>query len=361
MALSRKRSVLAKIESTAGTAVTPTLSDRVTMSDYSPTPLEAENVERQLFRPFVGAAPVLIGGKTTILNPTCEMVGGGLYTDGNGKDKAPIRPQFHALLQACGMVEAAIKKDGSAAKDKDADHAGWRYTVGDPTKAKSVTIISQVDGIQQIVKGCRGTFVISGEIGAVPTIAFTMTGIYGRPLSKALPTGGTAPTDVPPQLFSGDNTAWDGASQLSTVVPCVYSFSADCGHLVETVDCAARTTGTGLKVEITDRTTTGAVVADAKVDTTDAGSPQAGDPWSVAGTGTGTAVAEAGTTSTPTGLIRHGTKPGAWWTVGGPSISIGAITEEDRAGILAYNHPLTFSPTGAGNNELTLTFWGKLD
>lgn len=360
MALSRKRSLLAKLETTAGTAVTPGLEDRVTMSDYSPTPLEAPTVERQLFRPFVGAAPVLIGSKTAILNPTCEMVGGGLSATGDGAGKAPIRPQFHALLQACGMVEAAIKADGSAATDNAADHVGWRYTVGDPPQAKSCTIVSQADGIQQLVRGCRGTFVISGEIGDVPTIEFTMTGIYGRPLKKALPSG-TAPTDVPPQLFSGDNTAWDGASQLRTVVPCVYSFSADCGHIVETVDCAARTTGAGLKVEITDRSTSGTVVADAKVETTNAATKvEDGDPWSVAGTGVGTAVAEAGTAATPTGLIRHGTQPGAWWTIGAASLSIGAITEGDRTGILTYNHPLTFSPS-QGNDELTLTFWGKLD
>ena len=355
MALTRKRALYAKIENTKRTAESVGKGDRVVMADFSPTPLEAETVERQLFRPYVGAAPVIIGSKTSVLNPTCELVGGGLVS---GKS-APQKPQFHALLQACGMVESAIKVDGTASTS-DNDRAGWRYTTGDPTKAKTCTIVTRVDGIQQIIAGCRGTFAISGEIGAIPTIAFTLTGLYQRPLSvAAAPSAGTFPADVAPQLFSSDNTAWDAGGQIDAINRCVYTFSADCGHTVETVDCVSGAVGKGLKVEITDRNTTGGVVADAKVDTTSAASVKDGDPWGVAGTGVGTAVAESVASKLPQGLIRHGTVPGAWWTIGGASVSIGAVTEEDRSGILAYSHPLVFSPTGDGNNELTLTFWGK--
>lgn len=353
--LVRKRSILAKVETAYGTSAAPTLADAVTLTEFSPTPLEATVVERNLLRPFVGAASELIAQRTTILNPTCELVGGGIDSAITG-GKAPLRPQFHALLRACGMVETAIKKDGTAAASNGSDRVGWRYTTGDPTNAASVTVISQVDGIQQLIVGCRGTFVISGENGGIPTIAFTMTGRYRRPLKTALPTTGARPTDVPPSLVGSDNTVV--TSTWRPLNPCVHTFSVDCGHTITPRDCVRDNTGTGIDVLITDRTTTGSIVADAKVDTTSlTGQAAEGDPWGVSGTGEGTAVLEVGA-NPPTGLIRHGLSAGEWWTVGGPSISIGAVTEEDRDGILAYGHPLRFAPTGNGNNDFTITFWG---
>lgn len=366
--LTRKRSILVGEEVRYGTAPTLTLADAVQMADYSPTPLEAATVERTLFRPFVGAAAELTASRTAIANPTCELVGGGLKSgdDGNPTDE-PLKPQFYKLLLACGMVEQGIDAAGEAATG-DAVR-GWKYTVGDPTTAKSVTIQSRVDTITQSITGCRGTFVITAELGAIPTIAFTMTGRYNKPGLVTAERTGTRPTDVPPSLVGSENSRVNGAwpalmPRGDESAPCASSISVDCGHTVTVRDCISDNTGMGVStpgVIITDRTTTGAITVDA--DLALAGQPTtAGDnPWDTAGTG----VAVDGLTpqvvsGNVSGLLRHGTKPGEWWSLGGPSVTVGAITEEDRDGILAYSLPLRFVPTGNGNNEFSIVFWGKV-
>lgn len=372
--LTRKRSILVGLETVGkyGEDLEAEevfgLDKSVQMSDYSPTPLEAATVERTQFRDFVGAAAELTASRTAILNPTCELVGGGLHAT---LDKVPLRPQFHRLLLACGMTEQAVNA-AAENEDTEADVRGWKYTVGDPTKARSVAIRSRVDNILQEVRGCRGTFVITAELGAIPTIAFTMTGRYSKPGDAVITTTGTRPTDVPPSLVGSENSRVNGAWPAlmpggEAPAPCVSSVSVDCGHTVTVRDCISDDTGcadlnadgTGKSkpvVTITDRTTTGSITADADL--------SAASPWDVAGTGQARAVAAGTATANgrtcPTGILSHGVKPGEAWSFGG-NVTVGAITEEDRDGILAYNMPLRFVPTGAGNNEFSIIFWGDLN
>ena len=374
--LTRKRSILVGLEvATDYGSGFPASGDEalgldkaVSMADYSPTPLDAVTVERTQFRDFVGASAELTASRTAVLNPTCEMVGGGLDATNT---KAPVKPQFWRLLLACGMTEQSVNAAGTEETDAAAIR-GWKYTVGDPTQARSVAILSKADTIIQQVNGCRGTFVITAELGAIPTIAFTMTGRYGKPeletVAKRVTTG-TRPTDVPPSLVGSENSRINGAwpalmPQGAPPAPCASTVSVDCGHTVTVRDCISASSGTGKsepQVLITDRTTTGAITVDADLATA-ANATIAGDnPWDTAGTGEARAgLSPEVVSNRPSGIIAHGTKAGEWWSLGGPSITVGAITEEDRDGNLAYNLPLRFVPTGSGNNEFSIIFWGDL-
>lgn len=377
--LTRKRSILVGVEAAYGTAATLTLANSVQMADYSPTPLEAATVERTQFRDFVGAAAELTASRTAVLNPTCELVGGGLNTTDNDRNKEPLRPQFHGLLRACGMTEQRVKADGSPATEGTANETrGWKYTVGDPTTAASATIRSKVDSIIQTITGCRGTFVITAELGAIPTIAFTMTGRYSTPLldDRTTVLSGNRPTDVPPSLVGSENSRVNGAWPLlmpqgAPPAPCVSSVTVDCGHTVTVRDCISDDTGcadlnddgTGKSkpvVIITDRTTTGTITADADLATAASATTPGDNPWKTAGTGQAKSGLEPDVVSgCPSGIIAHGVKAGEFWSLGGPKITVGAISEEDRDGILAYSIPLRFVPN-KGNDEFSLIFWGDL-
>ena len=77
--LSRRRVILAKIESSYGTLPDPAPAgtDAVLVRDLSITPLEADMVDRQLIRPFMGARPQLIANKRVQIKMTVELAGSG--------------------------------------------------------------------------------------------------------------------------------------------------------------------------------------------------------------------------------------------------------------------------------------------
>ena len=59
--LSRKRLLLAKLETTVGTDPTPVVgSDAILVRNIEVTPLEVDTVNRELIRPFLGQADQLL-------------------------------------------------------------------------------------------------------------------------------------------------------------------------------------------------------------------------------------------------------------------------------------------------------------
>ena len=361
--LTRKQSIYAKIESTVNSPETLTAANRVLCTDISATPLESTLVERQLIRPFVGNFAELVGGDNkTMLQITTELAGGGL--DGTtGREKVPNHPQIDTLLRACNMNVTYLGADGTAESSQNYatnnDIRAIRYTPGDPSSrtGKTATIRYQLDKIKQIVSGAIGTFTMSLAMTEIPTLVFEFTAGYSRPLKDTTLPAGTKPIYIVPQVVSQDHTRVKGFP--NDLEKCMSSFNFDIGNTISTLQCATDTFGTGLEILFTDRRCSGDVTVAAVVDTTNANSPQPGDPWSKAGTGEPVDISESISSNDPQGFFRHGTKNGNIVTFGSANVTLGQPTQGETEEYANYNIPLRFLPVDPGNNDFTLTFWGN--
>lgn len=159
----RNRLALAKIETTAGTAEALAAADAILCSEVSLTPLAADAVNREVVRPFFGAAQQLPHRVHATVQMTVELAASGV---------AGTAPPWGKLLKACGMAETVSANSNVA------------YT---PVSAgeKTATIAINIAGVQQTLKGCRGTFSLNLAAGEIPTLQFSFTGLYADPVDVA--------------------------------------------------------------------------------------------------------------------------------------------------------------------------------
>ena len=93
--LHRKRSLLAKIESSYGTDPTPTgSSNYVEVVDLEVEPLASDEVEIETIRPYPGNYPRLLANTRVNLSFGVYMVGSG---------SAGTAPKYDPILKACGL------------------------------------------------------------------------------------------------------------------------------------------------------------------------------------------------------------------------------------------------------------------
>ena len=162
--LLRKRLILIETESTYGTDPTPTGADAVLVKDLSITPQSSDVVSRELIRPYLGASPQLLANTKVECTFSVELAGSGT---------AGTAPQYGKALKACGLAETIA--------------AGTSVTY-DPVSSgfESVTIHYLIDGVRHKMTGCRGSVAITAEVGEIPTLDFSFTGIYNAPDDSAL-------------------------------------------------------------------------------------------------------------------------------------------------------------------------------
>jgi hypothetical protein len=163
--LLRKRLILIETESVYGTDPSPDGADAVLVRDLNITPQQSDVVSRDLIRPYLGASEQLLANTRVECTFSVELAGSGT---------AGTAPQYGKALQACGLSETVS--------------AGTSVTYAPVSSSfGSVTIHYNIDGVRHKVTGCRGTFVINANVGEIPTIDFTFTGIYNAPDDSALP------------------------------------------------------------------------------------------------------------------------------------------------------------------------------
>ena len=127
----------------------------------------------------------------------------------------------------------------------------------DPVSASfsSVTIHYLIDGVRHKVTGCRGNVAITANVGEIPTLDFTFTGIYVAPDDSALVTPTYANQDDP-LLFKNGNTS---SFQLLSYAGALQSFSFDLGNSTVYRELV----GGSKEVLITDRAANGSVTIEA--------------------------------------------------------------------------------------------------
>lgn len=295
---SKQRIVLVKSEGASyGVDPTPVGSDALLVNDdLEITPLSGESVSRNVIRPFRGAYEQLLSNtqvgitfsvefansgtagtapKYADLIRACSMAqtvtgaavtgsaaagaagsitlaGGtsaidGFYngqivsiTSGTGNGHVGLIVGYVGATKVCTVnpITATFVPAASSAYSIAANVAFKPLSNVQGVSDTSVAIRYNVDGVQHSLLGCRGTWSLSCELGQIPRIQFTMTGIYVTPADVAQSTYTLAYTNqATPLVFRRANVQ---GFRFFNAGFCVQSVSFDYGNEVnyrELVGC----------------------------------------------------------------------------------------------------------------------------
>jgi hypothetical protein len=307
--LTRKRLILAKAEATYGTDPTPTgSSNAILVRNLNIVPLQSDIVQRELIRPYLGNYEQLLAQTRVQVTFEVELAGSGA---------AGTAPAYGPVLKACGLSETVVATTSVTYAPVS-------------TSFSSVTIYFYQDGIRHIVTGARGTFTLNGQVGAIPTIAFTMTGIYNAPTDTALATP-TYANQATPLIFKNGNTTSFSAFSYSGALQ---SIDLNIGN-----DIVYRELIGGTKeVLITDRKPAGTMSIEAVLLAT--------KNYFTVSTGSTT-----GSVS-----FQHGTATGNIATLTMAQADLADASYAELNGIAMMNLPYVATPTATGNDELSLAY-----
>lgn len=241
----RNTAILAKIETTYGTDAVPTGStNAMLVSNLSINPINAQNVGRDIIRPYLGNSEQLLGTKYVEMGFDIELAGAGTVA---------TAPAWGPLLLACGMAEtitATVRVDYLPAS----------------TALKSLTIYWYDDGLLHKATGCRGTFTIDMSVGARPVLSFRFTGLYSTPTAVSNPSV-TLTAFKTPMVVNDANTQDTvfGGTHAPAVAPAItggtsypsQGLTVDVGNSVNFTALLG-----GETVDLTQRAATGKVVLD---------------------------------------------------------------------------------------------------
>ena len=307
--LHRKRSILAKAESSYGSDPTPTGSaNYVQVIDLNIEPIVSDEVSRDLIRPYMGNYEVIPANTRVNVTFDVEMSGSGT---------AGTAPKYGAILKACGLSE---------------NITGGNTVTYAPvaTPSDSVTLYVNYDGIRQKVTGARGTFSINCEVNNIPRISFSLTGLFTAPTDTALPTV-TVSNQASPLIFKNGSTSNFSIFGFSAALQ---SWNLDFNNEVIYRELVGGTK----EVLITDRRPSGtAVIENPALSAHNFFTDYTG-------------------TSTGTNTWLHGTAAGNRVTVSCPQTDLGQPTYEESDGITMLNLPFMATPTASANNEFSLVY-----
>ena len=306
--LTRKRVILIETESSYGTDPTPAATDVVLVTDLSITPQSSDVVNRDVVRPYLGSSEQLLANTRVECTFRVELAGSGT---------AGTAPRYGSALKATGLSETVS--------------SGTSVTYAPVSSSfSSVTIHYNVDGVRHKVTGCRGSFTISAEVGSIPTIDFTFTGIYNAPTDTALPTV-TYGNQATPLIFKNGNTS---GFQLLSYAGALQSLTMDLG--VSTV--YRELVGGTKEVIITDRASNGSVTIEAPT---------------IAQKDYFTAALTDSTLGNLAFL--HGTTAGNKVQLTSSKVDIGDVNYGEMDGVAMLEIPYTLVPSSA-NNEFSLIY-----
>jgi hypothetical protein len=308
--LSRRQLLLAEAEVTYGVDPTPTAgSNAILVRNIEVTPLEADTVNRELIRPYLGQSEQLLAQTRVLINFEVELAGSGA---------AGTAPAYGPLLEACAMTETVVASTSVT------------YAPNSDTSPGSVTIYFNNDGVLHKATGCRGTFTLNCAVGEIPTIAFEFTGIYNAPSDSALGTP-TYANQADPVVFKNGNTT---GFQVFSYAGCLQSFSLEMANEIiyrELVGCTKQ-------VLVTNRAPAGEVMIEAVP------------------VGTHNFFNDATGSSTGNLTFQHGQTAGNIVTFTAGQIDLGNPSYSDEDGIQMLTLPYIATPTDSGNDELELVY-----
>lgn len=180
----KSKTLLIKLETTYGVDPAPTgAANAILATNVSFSPMEGEDVARNLERPYLGATPSTPAALRSVLSFDIEAVGSG---------SLGVAPGWGPVLRACAaaqVVTAGVKVE---------------YT---PITAsqESVAIYFSIDGTRHVLLGARGTAVYKLNAQGIPVFSCTLTGTFTTPSEQAIPAVSYASFQAP-QIANNANT-----------------------------------------------------------------------------------------------------------------------------------------------------------
>jgi hypothetical protein len=307
--LARKTYILAKAEATVGTNSSPANTDAVLVKSLELTPLAGDVVSRDLIRGYLGNSESLIASTYVELKFDVELAGSGT---------AGTAPRYSNLLLACGTALTTVASTSNT-------YAPVSSSFG------SSTIVYNSDGLNHVLTGCRGSFSISAEVGQIPTLSFSMVGVYNSPTDSS-PVSASYTGQATPLVFRQGNTS---AFSVFSYSGLLQSFEFDLANSTVYRQLVGSSAG---EVLITDRKPAGSCMIEAPTIATK-------DFFGIAlGTATGALT------------FTHGTTAGNRVVFNSPQTDITTPAYGEQDGVRMLNLPYVSVPTTSGNDEFSLAF-----
>ena len=312
MALTRKKFLIAKIESTYGTDPSPVGgSDAVQVSSLEITPIESDNVQAAAFQGFLGNSTrsTLVANKRVSVTFDVELAGSGT---------AGTAPAFGPLLKSCGLSETIS--------------AGVSVTYA-PVSASfsSATIYCFYDGTQHKITGARGSVSFNMAAGQFGVMSFNFIGIYNAPDGTALSGSFTVANQAAALEVNDTNVT-------TATFHGVTSVRLESFDLALNNELLYKETASNKEVIITNRAAGGTAVIEAPA------------------IGTTDFFAKAVAVATGASSFVLGGTSGNIVTLNAAQTDITGCSYADTNGVIALSMPYLALPTTAGNNEMSLVF-----
>lgn len=382
----RKRVILAKLETTYGSDISPAASDAVLCSNLNLSPMEGSTVERDFIRPFFGASGMIRVENYVKLDFETELAGSGT---------AGTAPEYGTLLKACNFSEtitaaaitgtatagaastitlaagasavddfytgmtisiatgtgsgqareiigyvgstkvATVSKAWTTTPDATSEYSIGANVMYTPNSSfgtdanTSASIYFNVDGVRHILLGARGSFSLDLSAKQIPKLKWSFTGLMGTISDAALP--------------SADFTGWQVPATVSTDNTTDINLLGYTGAVVQTLsmDIANQVTYRQLigaeSVLITDRKPTGNVSIEAVAVATK-------DWWTIAKNSTYGVF-----------CVKHGQTAGNIIGITAPNVQLTDPKYSDSDGVAMMDFGMAFTPKGAaGNDEIRI-------
>lgn len=304
----RKKALLAKIEGTYGVDSTPIGSaDAMLATNVRLTPVQGQDVQRALDKPFLGHQGSIPVGEHVALEFEIEMAGSGTV------DTAVA---YAPLILACGFDETV-----NAAVSVEYNPVSAAFS--------SVTIYINIDGVQHKMLGCRGGLSVTVAPSALNKFRFTFLGLLVAAADVSLPTIDTSAFKDP---LPGSDT------NTPTFTLHGYSAEVEAFELSMNNAVAGRFLIGGEEIVIGDRPATGQLTYRATALATF-------NPFSRA-----VPPKTQGTLA-----IVHGTTGGNIVQIDCGQTELGRTTYNESEGDAMWITPFDILPSDAGNDEIKIT------
>ena len=163
----RKKTFLAKIETTYGTDAVPTgAANAILATEIAIRPMEGSDQDRNHDTVYLGASGTIPYDLHMVMTFKVELAGSGT---------AGTAPAWGPLIRACGVAETV--------------DAGTDVTYNPISGAfESATFYLNIDGTLYTLVGARGNCEITVNASGIPYLEFTFTGLWTKPSAQVLPT-----------------------------------------------------------------------------------------------------------------------------------------------------------------------------
>lgn len=315
--LTRKTSILVKIETVYGTPATPTAAANAILVNDVNLKIAGEVLERDFYKSSLSRMPFARGMKHAEISFTTELKGTGT------RGSLPAVGWEGTLFRGCGMAETIVASTRVAYAPVSASMEG-------------VTLQVYKDGLYHVLSGCRGTFAMNFEVGKYPTVKWDMKGLYSAVTDATVATTQAFSTVVPPTCLSAGLSLIDSAATFGS------------SAIVEKVEIAMNN-DLAMRKSINS--------ADGLFEWMITGRKPGGsfDPEAITQATYATWTKWAAATQHALNLGPIGSASGNIITVTAPALQYRDIDYADRNGILAYQIPFDLAMS-AGDDELVITF-----